>query len=49
MIFPQFSSVRVMTVGISIGIERSLPLIRLMFDTVREIGPAQPLCYRGTV
>lgn len=30
--------------GISIGIERSLPLIRLMFDTVREIGPAQPLC-----
>ncbi len=30
--------------GITIGIERSLPLIQLLFDTVREIEPVQPLC-----
>ena len=30
--------------GISIGIERCLPLIQLLFDTVRELDPIQPLC-----
>ena len=30
--------------GISIGVERSLPLVQLLFDTVREINPMQPLC-----
>ena len=29
--------------GISIGAERSLPLIKLMFDTVRACDPSQPL------
>ncbi|MBR6007662.1 MAG: cellulase family glycosylhydrolase [Clostridia bacterium] len=30
--------------GISIGMERCLPIIRLMFDTVSELDPVQPLC-----
>ena len=30
--------------GITIGTERCLPLIRLMFDAVRELDPVQPLC-----
>ena len=29
--------------GICIGVERSLPLIKLMFDTVRDCDPSQPL------
>ncbi|MBQ9511518.1 MAG: cellulase family glycosylhydrolase [Clostridia bacterium] len=29
--------------GITVGEERSLPLIRLMFDTVRALDPVQPL------
>ena len=29
--------------GITIGVERSLPLIKLMFDTVRGLDPVQPL------
>ena len=30
--------------GITIGVERSIPLIKLMFKTVREMDPSQPLC-----
>jgi len=30
--------------GITIGVERSVPLIRQMFETVRECDPSQPLC-----
>lgn len=29
--------------GITIGVERSLPLIKLMFETVRALDPSQPL------
>lgn len=29
--------------GITIGVERAVPLIKTMFDTVRECDPAQPL------
>ncbi len=30
--------------GITIGVERSIPLIKLMFETVRKMDPSQPLC-----
>jgi len=30
--------------GISVGVERSLPLIETMFETVRACDPVQPLC-----
>jgi len=30
--------------GITIGVERSIPIIKLMFETVRRADPSQPLC-----